>query len=107
MKTNKENDWKKWCEYLRAHEVESKDTMRLENCVYERSVMYERDGEYYVVGTSLLEGEPQKADLKIKINEMHHKAKGECLGGAIAVFSGDFKLPRECEILYEFDLRLV
>jgi len=105
VREGKENTWRKWCDYLCAHETESKETMRAENCVYERSVMYGRDGEYYVVGTAFFEGEPKKADLNIEINKLHSKAKEECLGSAIGVFSGDFKLPQEYEILYEFDLR--
>lgn len=98
----KQNDWKSWCEYLRDHHLEAKDTMRTENCVYERSVMYEREGIYYVVGTSQFKGDPKKADLDIDLNVQHHKAKQDCLSKAIAVFEGEFILPPQHDVLYEF-----
>ena len=78
--------------------------MRTENCLYERSIIYERNGDYYVVSTVLFDGEPIKADLNVPINEMHHKAKDECLGGAIGVFVGEFLTPQKFETLYEFNL---
>ncbi len=103
----KENAWRDWCSYLCTHKVEAEKTMKAENCIYERSVMYKRNEEYYVVGTSFFDGEPKKADMNIEINKLHNKAKKECLGAAIAVFTGEFKMPPEYDILYEFDLRSV
>lgn len=76
-----------------------------ENCVYERSLMFEREGEYYVLGTSLFVGEPKKANLDIEINARHKEMREECLSKSIAIFDGEFLLPTTYEILYEFDLR--
>lgn len=101
----KQNDWRSWCEYLRDHELQAKETMRTENCVYERSVMYEREGSYYVVGTSQFNGDPKKADLDIELNLQHVNVRQACLSKSIAVFEGAFELPPTHEVLYEFDLR--
>ncbi len=67
--------------------------------------MYERNGDYYVVGTCLFSGDPKKANSNIELNVKHQKVKGECLGKAIALFEGEFILPPFYETLYEFDLR--
>jgi len=101
----KENYWRSWCGYLCNVHVEAKDTMREENCVYERSIMYERNGDYYVVGTSEFDGNQKKANLEIRLNVEHQNAKTDCLGKAVAMFEGEFKLPPTHEVLYEFDLR--
>ena len=100
----KHNDWKSWCKFLCDRQQEAEETMREENCVYERSVMYERDGDYYVVGTADFKGNPKKA-LDVKLNVQHQKAKRDCLSKAIAVFDGEFKMPPNHKVLYEFDLR--
>lgn len=105
VKSKKQNIWRSWCAYLIAHQQEAEETMREENCVYERSIMYEREGEFYVVGTSAFKGDFKPANLSIELNIKHHEAKVECLGKAIAVFEGQFHLPFVYEILYEFDLR--
>ncbi len=94
-----------WCEYLNEFQLEAKETMREENCVYERSVMYERDGDYYMVGSCLYYGEPKKSNLDTELNVKHQNAKKDCLSKAIAVFEGEFKMPPTHEVLYEFDLR--
>ncbi len=101
----KYNDWKSWCNLLSERQSEAEETMREENCVYERSVVYERNGDYYVVGTAAFNGSPQKANLDVELNLQHQKAKQDSLGKAIAVFEGEFILPPNHEVLYEFDLR--
>jgi hypothetical protein len=101
----KQNDWKSWCEFLYSHQQEVEATMREENCVYERCILYERGGSYYVVGTADFDGDPQRANLEVDLNVQHQKAKRDCLGKAVAMFEGEFKLPPEYEVLYEFDLR--
>lgn len=101
----KQDDWKSWCEFLCRHQLEAEETMREENCTYERCVLFERGGNYYVVGTTSFDGDPKKANLYVDLNVQHQKAKRDCLGKAIAMFEGEFKLPPEYEALYEFDLR--
>ncbi len=105
IKEGMQNDWKSWCSFLHDRQLEAEETMREENCVYERSLMYERDGNYYMVGTADFDGSPKKANLDVELNVQHQKAKQDCLGKAVAVFEGEFKLPPDHEILYEFDLR--
>jgi hypothetical protein len=101
----KYNGWKSWCDFLSNHQTEAEATMCEENCVYERSVVYARDGDYYVVGTADFDGSPKMANLGVELNVQHQKAKQDFLGKAIAVFEGEFRLPPEYETLYEFDLR--
>lgn len=105
VKEGKQDDWRSWCQVLCERQTEAEETMKEENCVYERSVMFERDGNYYMVGTVGFSGEPKKANLDVALNVQHQKSKGDCLGNAIATFEGDFQLPPLCEVLYEFDLR--
>lgn len=105
IQKGKEGAWKEWCSYLCKHHLEAKETMREENSVYERSIMYERNGDYFVVGTSQFSDVPKKANLNVELNIKHQKAKEEFLGRAIAVFEGEFKLPPVYETLYSFDLR--
>jgi hypothetical protein len=101
----KHNDWKSWCEFLCDRQQEAEETMREENCVYERSVIFERDGDHYMVGSCLYYGEPKKANLNIELNVKHQNAKNDCLSKAISIFEGEFLIPPTHEVLYEFDLR--
>lgn len=101
----KQDDWKSWCEYLCNHRLEAEETLREENCVYERSIMYERDGFYYVVGTADFDGDPRKSNLNVRLNVQHQNARRDCLSKAIAMFEGEFILPPNHEMLYKFDLR--
>lgn len=105
VKKDKEDSWRKWCVYLVNNKKEVIETLKEENAVYERCLMYEREGEYYVVGSSAFNGEPKKANLEVEINKLHVKAKKDFLGSALAVFEGEFKMPPKFEMLYEFDLR--
>ena len=81
------------------------DTMSLENCVFERSVLFKCEDNTYVVGSMQFDGVPQKADLSIGINKMHKATLHECLM-PIAAFEGEYKLPPDYETVYEFDKRV-
>lgn len=78
--------------------------MREENCVYERCVMFERGGDFYVVGSAHFNGDPLRANLYKEINVQHKQHKEHCLGKAVAVFTGEFMLPPNYEMLYTFEV---
>jgi hypothetical protein len=104
IKPGKKSIWQAWGEYLHEHESEVLKTLEHENCIFERSVMFERNNETYMVGSMQFEGEPQKADLTTDLNIRHLKIKKECLKG-IAMFEGDYHLPAEYQTIYQFDRR--
>lgn len=104
IQPGKENTWRAWGDYLRQHEAEVIKTLEQENCVFERSVMFECNGETFMVGSVQFEGEPKKADMDVALNIDHKKVKSDCLQ-AIARFEGCFDVPAKCEIVYEFDVR--
>lgn len=66
--------------------------------------MFERDGEIFMVGSMEFEGEPKKADMNVALNIEHKNTKSECLQ-VIAMFEGNYHLPAQYEIVYEFDKR--
>lgn len=78
--------------------------MSFENCVYERSVVFERQGDWYMVGTVNHQGEQKPADMNIELNQIHKEAREKYLGYGIAKFEGDFVFPQNAETLYEFVL---
>jgi len=95
--------WRKHCAYLNEHQNEALASMELENCVYERCVLFERNEETYLVGSAKFLGTPVPADQTLEVNKRHKAAK--CfLSPAVAVFKGEFILPKEYEVLYEFEL---
>jgi len=102
IKDGKLNEWKSWCYYLVDNEVLAKETMKQENCTRERVVVFNRENEWYVVGSSEHSGEIIEADLSKEINVTHRAKISECLSKTVAVFYGEFKLPPEHEVLYDF-----
>ena len=102
VQNNKHEEWRSWCAYLRNHAEEAKRTMCEENCIYERSIMYKSQDIYYVVGSSDFNGTPKQANLESEINKKHLHIRTECLGKVVAIFKGEFILPPEHEVLYEF-----
>lgn len=96
--------WRTHCAFLNEYATEARETMKFESCVYERSIVYERDGEWYMVGSAIYNGEQKSADMNLEINIKHHEARNKYLGKVVAVFKGEFILPSQYEVLYEFTL---
>lgn len=97
-------DWRNWCQYLNEHTEDVKETMRSENCIYERCVIFDTLSDWYAVGTVEHNGEQQLADMTVQLNRDHKRNRDLCLGSPIAKFRGEFQLPLNHEILYEFQV---
>ncbi|HMA78243.1 MAG TPA: DUF6176 family protein [Candidatus Paceibacterota bacterium] len=104
IRPGKESAWKAWGDYLHQQETQVVKTLKQENCVYERSVIFVCGGETFMVGSMEFDGQPEQANMSAALNIEHKRVKGECLQ-ALAKFEGEYHLPTQYEIVYEFDTR--
>lgn len=104
IKPGKKSVWQAWGDYLHEHEAEVLATMEQENCMFERSIIFERESELFMIGSIQFNGQPKKADMTIELNQKHAAIKNECLIG-IATFEGNYNVPDQYETVYEFDRR--
>lgn len=104
FKVNKDSvdEWRDWCRFLSEHAEQAKETMRQENCVYERCILFQSADTWYVIGTVAHNNEQQPADMTVKLNRDHKEKRDRCLSPQMIRFDGEFTIKDNYEVLYEF-----
>ncbi|OGZ43841.1 MAG: hypothetical protein A3J55_00180 [Candidatus Ryanbacteria bacterium RIFCSPHIGHO2_02_FULL_45_17b] len=82
IKSGKLEVWKAWChELMTTRYEEALITISEENLVHEKCVIFEKEGENYVIYThGTVEGKAKKkANMDHAVNKKHFKIMKECL----------------------------
>lgn len=80
IKPGKEKQWQEWLNLLNTtYRTEAARSLVSENVLTEEAFIFNLNNEWYACGIMSSNGEIQKADINLLINQKHKKIMEECL----------------------------
>src|SRR3989338_3600403 len=80
IKQGKETQWQDWLRLLSTtYRAEAAHSLISENVLTEEAFVFELNKEWYACGIMSSNGEIQKADMNLSVNQKHKEIMEECL----------------------------